>query len=264
MPTTRERRRISLCSRSCMFVEEILRELNFARRVELQGILESFPGGLNRFREEPGELLGEEGSQLQRRVFIRLVPDLLQLFGHQSFVLVSHIAQDVPQEMNSAPLPGRAQKALGNRCFQARMGIGDYKPYLLQSTLLQAPEDQRVGLLGLLAHRLYRQDFPYAQTIYARDDQHRHAHHTAVHTGLLVQRIDPGHRIHLLQRSAPEGFHLLIQPLVDLRDLAFEKFSGSGLIYCLDVITVSVWEKARIDSARGYSRKVGMLPKVAE
>ena len=126
--------------------------------------------------------------------------------------LVRHLPAQLPLEVHPAPLPRHPLKVTLHRRHDPRVRVARHQLQPLQPPVLQVPEQLPPRRFALAVSHTPIQHFPTSFGCKPYGYQHRLAHHTALHTHLLVPRVNVQvHVVRLVQTPVAERQQLLVQ-----------------------------------------------------
>jgi hypothetical protein len=134
--------------------------------------------------------------------------------GQQPMLILASVTETVPEEMDRAALPRRAEH-LRERGLQSRMRVGDRELHSDQAALHQPSEELSPERLRLRRADIQADDLPPPGLVHGVRDHHALALNAAAVTNLLDLRVDEQIRVAALQRPRPERVHLLVEALTD-------------------------------------------------
>ena len=128
--------------------------------------------------------------------------------------------QHVAQEVDPAPLPGRAGEHRADRGLEAFVGVGDHQLHPVQPAGLQRPQERGPERSVLAVADVEPEHLPVPVRADRGGDHDGLGDDPPVDPGLAVGGVEKHVRVRVaLQRPAPERGDLLIQVLADPRHL---------------------------------------------
>lgn len=115
------------------------------KRLILQVVLQARLQQGHRFVESRFILLQDGVGVSSSGSHVRLIPDLFEALRDGLLLFGTHFGEDIPHEVDLAPLPAAPKKFVLNHGLEALRGIRHTEPDTLEPPLFQIPKQRLIG-----------------------------------------------------------------------------------------------------------------------